>query len=123
GLPLAFKTRLETIPAARCYLPPLPEARVREWRSRLGAHDQFRVGLVWSGNPRHGNDRNRSTTLRTMSAILDPRACFYSLQKEPRPEDAATLSERADIVDLTEHLSDFVETAALISCLDLVITV
>jgi hypothetical protein len=78
---------------------------------------------VWSGNPLHGNDLNRSTTLRTMSAIVDPAACFYSLQKEPRPEDKATLSERADIVDLTEHLADFVETAALISCLDLVITV
>ncbi len=33
------------------------------------------------------------------------------------------LRERSDIVDLTAHLTDFVETAALISCLDLVITV
>jgi tetratricopeptide (TPR) repeat protein len=123
GLPLAFKTRLDTIPAARCYLPPLPEARLRDWRDRLGAHDRLRVGLVWSGNPAHGNDRNRSTTLRRMSDILDPRARFYSLQKEPRPEDKEALMERADIIDPTEYLSDFVETAALISCLDLVVTV
>jgi tetratricopeptide (TPR) repeat protein len=123
GLPLAFRTRLETIPAARGYLPPLPDARVREWRHRLGAHDKLRVGLVWSGNPGHSNDRNRSTTLRKMSAILDPCASFYSLQKEPRPDDVAMLLERGDIIDLTEHLTDFVETAALISCLDLVITV
>jgi tetratricopeptide (TPR) repeat protein len=123
GLPLAFRTRLDTIPAARAYLPPLPQSRLREWRDRLGAHDRLRVGLVWSGNPRHGNDRARSTTLATMSAILDPRVHFYSLQKEPRPEDQATLRERSDIIDLTGHLSDFVETAALISCLDLVVTV
>jgi tetratricopeptide (TPR) repeat protein len=123
GLPLAFGTHLETIPAARSYLPPLPAARLREWQDRLGAHDRLRVGLVWSGNPRHGNDRNRSTSLDTMSAILDPRARFYSLQKEPRPEDQATLSERTDIVDLTEHLADFVDTAALIAGLDLVVTV
>jgi hypothetical protein len=123
GLPLAFKTRLETIPAARSYLPPLPDARVQPWRERLGVHDKLRIGLVWSGNRQHTNDRNRSTTLRAMSAIADPRACFYSLQKDTRPEDAALPAERADIVDLTEHLSDFVETAALISCLDLVITV
>ena len=123
GLPLAFRTRLETIPAARSYLPPLPEARVRQWRDRLGAHDKLRVGLVWSGNRHHTNDLNRSTTLRAMSAIADPRACFYSLQKETRPDDAAVLAERADIIDLTGHLTDFVETAALISCLDLVITV
>src|SRR5581483_8718411 len=123
GLPMAFGTRLETIPAARCYLPPLPEARVSEWRQRLGAHDRLRVGLVWSGNPRHGNDRNRSITLAEMSAILDPRASFVSLQKEPREVDKATLGERTDIIDLTAHLGDFVDTAALICCLDLVITV
>jgi tetratricopeptide (TPR) repeat protein len=123
GLPLAFKTRLETIPAALFYLPPLPEARLSAWQDRLGAHDRLRVGLVWSGNPLHTNDRNRSTSLRQMSAIFDDRARFYSLQKDPRPEDKAVLDERGDIIDLTEHLTDFVETAALISHLDLVITV
>jgi ADP-heptose:LPS heptosyltransferase len=35
----------------------------------------------------------------------------------------AVLLERTDIIDLTTHLSDFSETAALVSCLDLVITV
>jgi len=123
GLPLAFKTRLETIPASPCYLPPLPEPRLSAWRDRLGAHDRLRVGLVWSGNPLHGNDRNRSTSLRKMSAIFDDRARFYSLQKEPRPEDKATLLERGDVIDLTGHLADFVDTAALISHLDLVVTV
>jgi len=123
GLPLAFKTRLETIPTAGSYLPPLPKARVMEWQDRLGPHDRPRVGLVWSGNPLHTNDRNRSTSLRQMSSIFDDRARFYSLQKAPRPDDKAALSERSDIIDLTEHLTDFVETAALISHLDLVITV
>src|ERR1700757_3057963 len=83
----------------------------------------FAVGFSCGGNPDHTNDRSRSTTLRAMCGILDPRARFYSLQKEPRPEDKATLAGRSDIVDLTEHLTDFVETAALISCLDLVVTV
>jgi hypothetical protein len=123
GLPLAFKTRLDTIPAARSYLPPLPEARLWAWQERLGAHDRLRVGLVWSGSPLHGNDRNRSMTLRQMAAIFDHRASFYSLQKEPRPEDKVALDECSDVIDLTEHLTDFVETAALISHLDLVITV
>jgi ADP-heptose:LPS heptosyltransferase len=58
-----------------------------------------------------------------LSPILDVGATFLSLQKDPRPDDKATLLARTDIVDLTEHLTDFVETAALISCLDLVITV
>jgi hypothetical protein len=122
-LPLAFKTRLETIPASPSYLPLLPRARLSAWRDRLDAHDRLRVGLVWSGNPLHTNDRNRSTSFRQMSAIFDARARYYSLQKDPRPEDKAALSERSDVIDLTEDLTDFVETAALISHLDLVITV
>jgi tetratricopeptide (TPR) repeat protein len=123
GLPLAFKTRLDTIPASPSCIAPLPQACLSAWQDRLGAHDRLRVGLVWSGNPLHTNDRNRSTSLRQMSAIFDDRAAFYSLQKDPRPEDKAVLDERGDVIDLTEYLTDFVETAALISHLDLVITV
>jgi tetratricopeptide (TPR) repeat protein len=123
SLPLAFGTRLDSIPSGSAYLPA-PEARlVQAWDHRLGPHEKLRVGLVWSGNPTHKNDRNRSMPLRMLSALLDLDAQFVSLQKNPKPEDAATLRERAGIVDLTSLLTDFAETAALISCLDLVISV
>jgi tetratricopeptide (TPR) repeat protein len=85
--------------------------------------DRLRVGLVWSGNPRHPNDHDRSTPLRTMARLFDVGATFVSLQKDPRPDDKAALAERPEIVDLTTDLGDLAETAALISCLDLVITV
>ncbi len=58
-----------------------------------------------------------------MASILDADATFVSLQREPRLEDQAVLRERNDIVDFTADLTDFSETAALIGCLDLVITV
>src|SRR6185437_3324451 len=122
-LPLAIGTRLESIPAEIPYLPfPAPD-RVQAWEDRLGPHDRLRVGLVWSGNPGHKNDHNRSSSLREFSAMLDIDATFVSLQKDPRPDDEALLRARRDIVDLTAHLTDFTETAALISCLDLVIAV
>jgi tetratricopeptide (TPR) repeat protein len=123
SLPLAFGTRLDTIPAATSYLPPPPKARVDAWEARLPPHDRLRVGLVWSGNPKHENDHNRSIPLRMLSRILDADATFVSLQKDPRDSDRAALLERTDIVDLTSHLANFVDTAALVSCLDLVITV
>jgi tetratricopeptide (TPR) repeat protein len=122
-LPLIFKTRLETIPAATPYLPAPDEPRVRAWQDRLGPRTRPRVGLVWSGNPLHKNDHNRSVPLQTFTRLLDADATFVSLQKEVRPDDKAILLARSEIVDLTGHLTDFVETAALISCLDLVITV
>jgi FkbM family methyltransferase len=123
SLPMAFGTRLDSIPAEKSYLPAPAADRVQDWEDRLGSHDRLRVGLVWSGNPKHNNDRNRSIPLHMLARILDVDATFVSLQKDPRPDDRATLLERSEIVDLTAHLTDFAETAALLSCLDLVITV
>lgn len=123
SLPLAFGTRLDTIPSGTSYLPAPAASRVQAWESCLGPHDRLRVGLVWSGNPNHRNDRNRSIPLRTLSRILDADATFVSLQKDPRPDDKQVLLEFTGILDLTADLTDFVETAALLHCLDLVITV
>jgi ADP-heptose:LPS heptosyltransferase len=122
SLPLAFKTRLDTIPSEP-YLPSPPDSLIQAWDNRLGPRTRLRVGLVWSGDPGHVNDHARSIPLRTLCNILDVDATFVSLQKAPRPDDAAVLRERDDIVDLTAGFTDFTETAALISCLDLVITV
>jgi tetratricopeptide (TPR) repeat protein len=122
SLPLAFRTTLETIPSAVPYLPPPTDDRVAEWERRLGAHDHFRVGLVWSGNAGHSNDHNRSMPLRELTGILDLDAIFISLQKDPRDQDRQVLAGTG-IVDMTESLSDFDETSALIACLDLVISV
>jgi tetratricopeptide (TPR) repeat protein len=122
SLPLAFATRLDTIPSTTSYLSP-DQTLAGAFESALGPRDRLRVGLVWSGNPKHTNDRNRSIPLRALSCLLDMDATFVSLQKDPRPDDGAFLRERNDIVDLTAGLSDFAQTAALVSCLDLVITV
>jgi tetratricopeptide (TPR) repeat protein len=127
SLPLAFGTTLETIPAPTPYLPAAAADRVRAWDERLGAHGKLRgklrVGLVWSGNPNHGNDHNRSIPFQMLARILDVDATFISLQKDVRAEDKAGLLEETKLVDFTDRLTDFAETAALIACLDLVITV
>jgi tetratricopeptide (TPR) repeat protein len=122
SLPLVFATGLETIPASRCYLPEPAAAAVAAGEARLGPRRRWRIGLVWSGNPNHKNDINRSTSLLTMSKLFDVDASFVSLQKDPRAEDAALLAG-SGIVDLTADLNDFADTAALVRCLDLVITV
>jgi tetratricopeptide (TPR) repeat protein len=124
SLPMAFGTRLDTIPSVIPYLPAPSPSRVQAWKERLASRTsgRLRVGLVWSGNPQHGNDHNRSIPLQTLSRLLTADADVVSLQKDLRPGDA-TLLEQAGIVDLTVHLTDFAETAALLACLDLVITV
>ena len=58
-----------------------------------------------------------------LSRILDVDATFVSLQKNPKASDQEPLREHPEIVDITADLTDFSETAALVCCLDLVITV
>ena len=59
SLPLAFQTTLSTIPSAPPYIKPSSE-KERFWAEKLGPNSELRVGLVWSGDPRHKNDKHRS---------------------------------------------------------------
>lgn len=120
SLPLAFGTTLDSIPADIPYLsaPALPDA----WRERLGT-GRTKIGLVWSGNASHVNDRNRSIPLQALQPLLDCDATFVGLQTELRAGDAEILHSRTNLVAGGQFLADFADTAALVSALDLVITV
>jgi Flp pilus assembly protein TadD/ADP-heptose:LPS heptosyltransferase len=122
SLPMMFGTTLDTIPAAP-YLPQPAAELVQAWEARLPCRDRLRVGLVWSGSLTHKNDHNRSIPLDVFARILGAGATFVSLQKDPRPADRSVLAARTEIIDLTAHLTDFTHTAALVKCLDLVVTV
>jgi tetratricopeptide (TPR) repeat protein len=122
SLPLAFGTELETIPKNVPYVTP-PADRVEFWRARLGPSDKVRVGLAWAGNPSHSNDRNRSIALKTLSPILSGPVEYVSLQQELREGDAELIASHPQLKDCGRDLRDFSDTAAIMSLLDLVITV
>ncbi|HUZ73953.1 MAG TPA: tetratricopeptide repeat-containing glycosyltransferase family protein [Stellaceae bacterium] len=129
SLPLAFGTRLETIPVTMPYLPVDP-ARAAVWQQRVAALDGLRVGLVWAGAPRpfqpraHDVDRRRSITLQHFAPLADvPGVSFISLQKGAPAAQTRTPPAGMVIHDWTETLRDFADTAALIAALDLVISV
>jgi ADP-heptose:LPS heptosyltransferase len=61
--------------------------------------------------------------MNVMARLVTGDAQFVSLQKDPGPSDMAILRKRSDIAVHSSHMTDFSATAALISCLDLVITV
>ena len=124
-LPRAFDTRLDNVPAATPYVRSDPALAAR-WKKRLG-HDAMRgrprIGLVWSGNPAHGNDGNRSLALADMLPLLRFDACWVSLQQTVRERDAAVLAAHPQITHFGARLRDFADTAALVKHLDLVIAV
>lgn len=69
-------------------------------------------------------DRNRSLGLSALAPLLAlPGVTFVSLQTNMRPEDADALRRHRNVVDAGAGLQDFADTAAVISLLDLVITV
>lgn len=122
SLPLAFKTEIPTIPTGIPYLRGNAE-QVSAWQDKLGTKTRPRVGLVWSGNSGHKNDRNRSLTLQQVQPLLCDWAEWVSLQREVRESDAALLALQKDIRHFGAQLKDFSDTAALIELLDMVITV
>ena len=123
SLPRAFATRLATIPAETPYLRTAA-ATADGWNAKLGPRNRPRIGIAWSGNPIHDNDRTRSIGLRPFLPLLAGiDATFVSLHRDVRAADAALLAERSDIVHFGEELKDYADTAALISNLDLVLSV
>jgi tetratricopeptide (TPR) repeat protein len=122
SLPLALGTRLDTIPAAVPYLAA-PTDAAAAWETRLGPRKRPRIGIAWAGNPRQENDRNRSASLTALLPLLDIDATFVSLQKDLRAGDDALLRARDDIVKLGGALADFSDAAALVSRMDVVVSV
>jgi hypothetical protein len=123
SLPLMFGTTLETIPNLTPYLQANP-ALIEEWGLRLAAPgNHLKVGLVWAGNPNHRNDRNRSIDPQVFAASLGQPEdiSFYCLQQKPLSEAAVAMSPII-FKGIFDTLT-FVETAAIIANLDLVISV
>jgi len=122
SLPLMFATTIDTIPPPLPYLRPREDA-VAKWSSRLPL-DGLRVGIVWQGDPRHRNDRNRSFHPERFARLGTlPGVHLISLQKEASVDQLARSSPEAGIRTLGPDyaVGDFLDTAAVIMALDLVI--
>jgi tetratricopeptide (TPR) repeat protein len=122
SLPLAFGTQLETIPSAVSYLRA-PDRALLKWGARLPSKRRPRIGLAWAGNAKHIRDRERSIDPGKLLPLLGVDATFVSLQKEVRAADMEALKKGSNIIHFSNELDGFSDTAALISHLDLVISV
>jgi tetratricopeptide (TPR) repeat protein len=122
SLPLAFKTDLHTIPADIPYLYADPD-RTKAWTARLRNRSGPLVGLAWKGSRFHFDDRNRSIAFRHVVPLLaDRNIDFVSIQKELSTEEASLMRDLPNLIHAGQELHDFVETAAVVQCCDLVIT-
>ena len=123
SLPYIFKTTLDTVPAPIPYLTPDP-SKVKEWSQILAGDTQFKVGLVWRGSTTNPMDRDRSCCLDELVPLLAiPGISYYSLQVGSGADEITSLPQSVGLIDLTERLDDFSDTAALMANLDLIISV
>ena len=123
SIPYYCRTTLETIPAQIPYLRAAPE-RIAAWRPRLPTGGP-KVGLVWKGNPRFENDAHRSLPALAVLAPLGgvPGIRFVGLQKGAGEDEAAHPPAGLRLTSLGPQFADFADTAAVVSQLDLVISV
>ncbi len=122
SLPLALGTTVDTIPAEVPYLSADPSL-VEHWRAALG-EGGFRIGIAWQGSPQ-GTALRKAFPPSLLAPIARlPGVRLISLQKEDRqaplelPGDlpVTTLGSRFD------SGSAFLDTAAVMQSLDLIIT-
>lgn len=126
SLPGMFGTTLETIPAITPYLSA-DEALVEQWRSRLAAIDGWRIGINWQGNPKYPGDRHRSIPLAEFAPLAAvPSVRLISLQRGLGTEQIRQVADRFEVIELGDEVDQsagaFMDTAAIMRVLDLVIT-
>jgi Flp pilus assembly protein TadD len=87
-----------------------------------------RIGVVWAGNPKHGNDRRRSLPAAAAAALVQGIARDFALRGETVEIFSLQVGRTDPHVDamLDQRFStptDFTDTAAALAGLDLVISV
>jgi tetratricopeptide (TPR) repeat protein len=145
SLPRIFQTTLVTIPANVPYLFTDPEL-VEKWTkeiatfspdetdrsnsrsssSTLTTHHAppLRIGIFWQGNPEHANDLQRSVPLKRFESIARLNGVkLFGLQKGTGLEQLTEVPDKSIASDLGSRLGSFADTAAVLKCLDLLITV
>ena len=120
-LPKILGTTVETVPASIPYLTAEPR-RQEEWRPRIERLAGLKVGVFWQGNPDYRNDWKRSVPAGKIAALARiPGVSIVKLQKGPAGKDP----EAVALIDLGSQydLGNWLDTAAILSQLDLVISV
>jgi len=114
-----LQTTLDAIPNKIPYLIPHPYKTI-DWKRFFAKDPNYKIGIIWKGNPDQINDYHRSMSLKTFSILEGIPGCsFYGLQKG----NTERCLEGICFTDLSTKLKTFDDTAAVMSCLDLVISV
>jgi tetratricopeptide (TPR) repeat protein len=119
SLPLAFKTDLDSIISPSSYIKASANL-VEEWRGKLPKKTKPFIGIVWAGS---STIKARTITFSQFSSLFRDDCQFVSLQKEVPSSDYEDLKKNNQVLHFGDQLRDFSDTAALLECMDLVISI
>ena len=125
SLPHYFRRARADFPARRAYLAADAQ-RSGHWRQKLAASSALRIGIAWRGGTPRSRQFTRSTALPQWLPVLRcPGAVFYALQYGDITQELAELSARSGVTvrQVGDAVNDLDELAAVISALDLVISI
>ena len=123
SLPRVFETTLDSIPSETPYIMA-DQGLSQLFSLRFGTDYNFKIGIVWAGNSDNKKDHIRSCTLADFNPLLDIQGTsFYSIQKGPASAEADSTLREMKIINLSSQIKDFADTAAVVSNLDLIISV
>lgn len=118
SLPLHFGTTPDSVPMVDPYVP-VPPPRVD-----LPNTGRRRIGFVWAGSPANKIDRQRTCEVTHFTSLMTTiDGDFVSLQVGPRARDLDSVSFENLVFSADGQVGDFLDTAALIGQLDLVVGV
>jgi tetratricopeptide (TPR) repeat protein len=123
-LPLHYRTDEDNVPAETPYLLA-PQDKVALWADKMKKWDgKLKVGIAWAGHYIHANHHNRCMPLSEFKPIIEmPGVQCFSLQKSDGERYTDMAVDEHDLVDFCGEWVDFTDSAAMISNLDVVISI
>jgi Tfp pilus assembly protein PilF len=126
-LPFILQYTFDTLPETTPYLHA-NSALVDYWAKRLGSDKGFKIGINWHGNPKVKQGLHRSCRLSDFAPIAEiPGVKLYNLQKGMGKFELNDFNKTFSLTDFGEELDEahgpFMDTAAIMQNLDLIITV
>jgi hypothetical protein len=126
SLPGIFRTSVGSIPSGNPYLEANPQL-VQHWRRELASLSGFKIGIAWQGSPTFRDDRRRSIPLACFAPLARGGSVqLINLQKGPGTDQLPTVAGSFQVHHLGNRVDEasgaFMDTAAIMKNLDLVIT-
>lgn len=133
SLPYVLQTRVDTVPVDIPYIYADP-ALVAYWHDQLAQDTNFKIGICWQGNSEYSTAflraavASKSAPLKLFEPLTHiPGVSVYSLQRVTGVKQVEMMPSSMNLITFDEDFDNshgrFMDTAAIMKNLDLVVTI